>query len=104
MSALIVGGDRIHSYKEYLSEQGFAPVRHWNGRRHSECHRELPIDTRLVVVMVDQINHGLALKMRRLAAARDLPVVYCRRSLGQLCEGIANLRCAERACEPRNSN
>lgn len=84
MSALIIGGDRISTYRDFLADRGYMPVRHWNGRKQSEVHRQIPIDTRLVVVMIDQVNHNLAKKVRRAAEDRQLPVVYCRRSVGQL--------------------
>lgn len=84
MSALIVGGDRIGSYRDFLAERGFSPVRHWPGRKHSECHRCIPRDTRLIVVMVDQVNHGLARKVRQVAGEMAVPVVFSRRSIGQL--------------------
>lgn len=92
MSTLIVGGDRVNTYKDYLLSQGFGPVLHWNGRKNSACHRTIPSDTRLLVIMVDQVNHGLATKMRRVADELDLPVVFSRRSLGQLGEAINRFR------------
>jgi len=92
MSTLVVGGDRIHTYKEFLQEQGLGPVLHWNGRKNSECHRTIPSGTRLVVILVDQVNHGLANKMRRVADELDLPVVFSRRSIGQLGQAIGRVR------------
>lgn len=91
MSALIVGGDRVASYKDWLSARGYSPVRHWNGRKHSETHRQIPVDTQLVVVLVDQVNHGLAKKIRRDADDMAVPVVFSRRSIGQLGEALATL-------------
>ena len=89
MSALIIGGDRVASYRDLLNDRGYVPVRHWPGRKQSECHREIPIDTRLIVIFVDQVNHGLARKIRRLAGERDVPVVFSRRSIGQLDGALA---------------
>jgi hypothetical protein len=89
MSALIVGGDRVGPYKDYLLGQGFGPVRHWTGRNQSECHRSIPLDTRVVVVMVDFINHGLAKKIRRAADEMAVPIVFSRRSIGQLSNALA---------------
>ncbi|UCV05944.1 DUF2325 domain-containing protein [Dechloromonas denitrificans] len=89
MAALIVGGDRVGNFKDYLVQQGYVPVRHWTGRNQSECHRTIPIDTRVVVVMVDQVNHGLAKKIRRAADEMDVPVVFSRRSVGQLSSALA---------------
>jgi len=92
MSTLIVGGDRVNTYKDYLLSQGFGPVLHWDGRKNSACHRTIPSGTRLLVIMVDQVNHGLATKMRRVADELDLPVVFSRRSIGQLGEAINRFR------------
>ncbi|UCV05627.1 DUF2325 domain-containing protein [Dechloromonas denitrificans] len=89
MAALIVGGDRVGNFKDYLVQQGYVPVRHWTGRNQSECHRTIPIDTRVVVVMVDQVNHGLAKKIRRAADEMAVPVVFSRRSVGQLSSALA---------------
>ncbi|NTV71367.1 MAG: DUF2325 domain-containing protein [Azonexaceae bacterium] len=91
MAALIVGGDRVDSFRDYLAGQGYQPVRHWSGRKPGECHRSIPVDTRVVVVMVDQINHGLARKIRRVADAMDVPVVFSKRSVGQLSGALAGL-------------
>ncbi len=92
MSTLIVGGDRIASYRDFLAAHGFGPVHHWNGRKNSECHRTIPVGTRLVVIMVDQVNHGLATKMRRVADELALPVVFSRRSIGQLGQAITRVK------------
>lgn len=94
MSALIVGGDRVAAYKDWLAARGYFPVRHWNGRKQSECHRRIPADTKLVVVLVDQVNHGLAKKARREADDMNVPVVFSRRSVGQLGEALASLAAA----------
>ena len=92
MSVLIVGGDRVNTYKEYLQTQGLGPVLHWNGRKNSDCHRSIPASTRLVVILVDQINHMLAIKLRRTADDLDLPVLFSRRSIGQLDQLISRFK------------
>ena len=92
MSVLIVGGDRVNTYKEYLQTQGLGPVLHWNGRKNCDCHRSIPASTRLVVILVDQINHMLAIKLRRTADDLDLPVVFSRRSIGQLDQLISRFK------------
>ncbi|MBN9424379.1 MAG: hypothetical protein BGO63_00470 [Candidatus Accumulibacter sp. 66-26] len=92
MSTLIVGGDRVATYKDFLAAHGFGPVHHWNGRRNSECHRSIPVGTRLVVIMIDQVNHSLATKMRRVADELALPVVFSRRSIGQLGQAITRVK------------
>ncbi|PKO88108.1 MAG: dihydroorotate dehydrogenase [Betaproteobacteria bacterium HGW-Betaproteobacteria-10] len=89
MSALIVGGDRVGPYRDFLASQGFGPVRHWCGRKPGACHRIIPVDTRVIVVMVDQINHGLARKIRKVAEEMAVPVVFSKRSVGQLGSALA---------------
>jgi len=91
MAALIVGGDRVDTYKDFLAQQGYEPVRHWSGRKQSECHRSIPIDTRVIVVMVDYVNHGLVRKIRRSADDIDVPVVFSRRSVGQLSSALSSI-------------
>lgn len=100
MTTLIVGGDRVSPYRDYLHARGYAPVRHWDGRRGSDSRRALPVDMRLMVIIVDQVNHGLAGKMRRLAKERGVPVIHCRRSLPQLAEALGSVekRRATRCC------
>lgn len=92
MTTLIVGGDRVNTYREFLLSQGLGPVLHWNGRNNSECHRKIPARTRLMVILVDQVNHRLAIKMRRIAGDMDLPVIFSRRSIVQLDEAIARFK------------
>lgn len=91
MAALIVGGDRVGTYKDFLAEKGFEPVRHWSGRKQSECHRSIPVDTRVIVVLVDYVNHGLARKIRQAAGDMEVPVVFSRRSVGQMSATLANI-------------
>lgn len=84
MSALIVGGDRVAPYRSYLQQRGFVSVLHWNGRKNSECHRRIPGDIELILVLVDQVSHGLARKVRRQANELGVPLLFSRRSRGQL--------------------
>lgn len=91
MAALIVGGDRVEPFRDFLEGWGYQPVRHWNGRKPSTSHKTIPADTRLVVMLVDQINHSLALNIRRAANERSLPIVFSKRSRGQLQEALVNL-------------
>lgn len=78
MSVLIVGGDRVGTYREQLATLGFDSVAHWSGRTGSDCHRKIPENTRLVVVLINYVNHGLARKVRRLANETAVDVVFSR--------------------------
>ena len=92
MKALIVGGDHVNTYKNFLLLQGYGAVLHWPGRKNNEYHRPIPADTSLMVILVDQVSHQLASKMRRAAVDLDLPVVFSRRSIGQLDQAFARFR------------
>lgn len=90
MTVLIVGGDRIETYRSLLEARGYAPVHHWTGRKGSDCHREIPEDTRLIVVLPHFVNHGLATKIRRSADLRALPIVFSR-SVARLDQLVSKL-------------
>jgi len=90
-TALIIGGDHVDRYKTFLIEHGFESVTHWDGRRKSECHRRLPQALDLVVIMVDQVSHGLLYTMRRQADERHLPVIYTQRSVTQLAKALESI-------------
>jgi hypothetical protein len=92
MSVLIVGGDRVTPYRDYLHSKGFDDVRHWNGRKGSDSHRQIPLDTRLIVILVDYVNHSLATKTRRNARDRGLPVIFCKRCVAQLEQALEGLQ------------
>lgn len=89
---LIVGGDRVRPIQDFLEDNGVARVHHWPGRRSSDCHRQIPQDTRLVVIFIDYVNHGLATKIRGAAKRMALPVVYSRRSNSAVSETVEQLR------------
>ncbi len=90
-SALIVGGDHVDRYKDFLQKRGFSEVDHWDGRRNSECHRQLPQTLDLLVIIIDQVNHSLLYKIRRLADMRTLPVIYTPRSIARFAAALDNV-------------
>jgi hypothetical protein len=88
MKALIVGGDYINPIKNIIAGKGVRKIEHWDGRKPSDLRKTFPKGTRLVVLLCDYLNHGLAKKVREDAERLGLPVIYCRRSLGQFCEKL----------------
>jgi hypothetical protein len=91
MTALIVGGDYIKPIEKLISERGVRKVEHWTGRKAGDLKKTVPKDTRFVVLLLDYLNHGLAKKVRGDADRLGLPIIYCRRSLGQFCEKLDEL-------------
>lgn len=88
MTALIVGGDYIKPIEKIIAGRGVSKIRHWTGRKTGDLRRTVPKDTKIVVLLLDYLNHGLAKKVRGDADRLGLPVIYCRRSLGQFCEKL----------------
>jgi hypothetical protein len=88
MTALIVGGDYIKPIERVITDRGVRTIRHWTGRKPGDLRKTVPKDTRLVVLLLDYLSHGLAKKVRGDADRLGLPVIYCRRSLGEFCEKL----------------
>lgn len=84
MTVLIVGGDRVSSTIRMLAEAGFEHFTHWSGRKSGEQHQDMPLDTELIVMLIDQVGHSFAGKVRQQATAQGLPVIYCPRSRARL--------------------
>lgn len=106
MRALVVGADRVDAIRaelERAAHLGVSRTEHWSGRHVADKRRPIPIDTRLVVVLCDRINHDLLYSVRRQAASRGLPVVYCRHSLVDMRDKLARVvpsatECAAAGC------
>jgi hypothetical protein len=49
------------------------------------------VDTQLVILLCDYLCHSLAKKARSDAERLGLPVIYCRRSVGEICEKLDRL-------------
>jgi len=92
MTVLIVGGDRIDSFTRTLSGAGYAHFCHWNGRKAGDHHQRIPLSTRLVVLVVDQVNHLMAAKVRSEADALGVPIIFCPRSRARLHQQLERLR------------
>jgi len=97
MTALIVGGDRIAPLARSLAAAGYPDVRHWSGRKPGDLHHRLPPSTRLVVLVVDQINHMMASRIRAGANAQGVPIVFCQRSRTQLDAELRRMNLAQAA-------
>jgi hypothetical protein len=66
MAALIVGGDRVAVYTKYLQRDRLShdPALE-RPQETANATARSPVDTSLVVILIDQVNHGLAKKARR---------------------------------------
>jgi hypothetical protein len=86
MTAVIVGGDYIRQIEKIMTGNGVKRVEHWSGRKPGDLRKRFPKDTRLVVMLCDYLSHSLARKVKEDAEHMGLPILYCRRSLGQFCK------------------
>jgi len=91
MTALVVGGDYIRPIEKAIAGKGVKRIEHWDGRKKGYTRKTLPKDTGLVVLLCDYISHSLAKKVREDAEREGLPVIYCRRSLGQFCRKLDDI-------------
>ncbi len=91
MKALIVGGDYVKHLKEEITVHGLDAVEHWNGRKVGDGRRPIPRDTKVVLIMCDYVSHGISCKVKKEAHRQNLPVVYCKRSLGEVRKKLQRL-------------
>lgn len=101
MTVLIVGGDNVASFTQFLSHAGFSDFQHWSGRKAGDHHQRMPLDTSLVVLLVDQVNHLMATKVKDEAFARNVPVVYTPRSRARLVEQLQRKGLLEQSVRTR---
>ncbi len=76
MRAVIVGGDRVHRIADTLQNAGYEHLTHFSGRKAGELRQSLPHDTQLIVLLIDQVSHAFAGKVRELADHRGLRIIY----------------------------
>jgi hypothetical protein len=88
MTALIVGGDYIESIRKEMSARGVERIEHWNGRKPRDLRKTLPKGTELIVILYDYLSHRMLKKVNADAADSGIPIIHCRRSLGQLCSKL----------------
>ena len=96
MTALIVGADKVDTIRAeifriagHLGITGDAD--HWAGRKVGDSRREIPRDTRLVVIVCDRASHMLMKNVRNQAERRNIPIIFCRHSATELRERLGCL-------------
>ncbi|HVY04474.1 MAG TPA: DUF2325 domain-containing protein [Burkholderiales bacterium] len=91
MSVLIVGGDYIEPLRREIAARGVDTIRHWSGRKPGDLKREVPADTRLIVVLCDYVSHQLAFMLKKQAGRARVPMLYSRRSASDLRSKLESL-------------
>ena len=98
MSVLIVGGDYVTSFRHLISSQNYARVEHWSGRKKGFNKRQIPNQTRLVIVICDFVSHSLANSVKEKANRSGIPLMYCHRSVNELKDKLNAHRTDEDCC------
>ncbi|RDV80709.1 DUF2325 domain-containing protein [Ammonifex thiophilus] len=80
MRVVVVGGDRLGQIPARLVDFGFKEVVHVTGRKVRDICCQIPVETRLIVVLIDYVNHALAEKVKEEAKKRGVPVIFARRA------------------------
>ena len=84
MSILILGGDKTGKIEALIKSMGATETEHWDSRRSSTCHREIPLKTDGIIMLTDFLNHNAMTHFKRTAKKRDIPFVCVRRGTGRV--------------------
>lgn len=87
---LVIGGDHLGSITGNLEQLGLGPIRHVKGR--TEKTVEIPAEAALILVLVDYVNHNLARWVKAQAKARQVPILFARRSWSAICQSLMSCR------------
>lgn len=81
MSVMIVGADHLGSIRKNLVEWGVGEIEHVSGRNVSDRKRiPIPLATKLIVVLIDYVNHLTARQIKEQAKTQGVPLVFAKRS------------------------
>lgn len=92
MSVLIVGGDHLGSIPRELGRLGVTKIRHLTGRDRQGTRDGIPEEMDLIIVLYDYVNHNLTYRVKEMARARDIPIIYARRSWSSIYQKLNTLR------------
>lgn len=81
MSVMIIGGDDIGTIKTLLLDLGAAKINHIAGRKNSDSFRELPCDTRCVIMLTNFINHNAMKAFKKQAKSRNIPLICVKKCI-----------------------
>ena len=96
MSVLVIGGDEITPIKAVLKNLGCESITHWDGRRESINHKDLPQNIGCLVMLTNFLNHNTMRKFRTEAKKKDIPVICAKRSVSRSEERRVGEECGSR--------
>jgi len=82
LSVLIIGGDKILSIKNTLTDLGVKKIHHWDARKKaSACKKIIPSDISCVVMLTSYLNHNTMKHFKTESKKRSLPLVCSKSSV-----------------------
>lgn len=94
MRAVIIGADEddaILAEAARLSALGVTCIQRWCPSPPNGQGSELPVDTRVVVLLCDRLNRRQLRHIRQQTAVLGIRVIYCRHSVVDLREKLGRL-------------
>ena len=73
MSVLVIGGDKITKLQLFLQTIGATKMHHWDSRRNSTSHKQLPQNTDMVIMLTDFLKHNSMNHFKREAKKSEIP-------------------------------
>ncbi len=105
MSVLVIGGDKITRLQSLLASLGATKTHHWDSRRNSTSHKQLPHNTDMVIMLTDFLKHNSMNHFKREAKKCDIPFICVKGLSGcsecqitQMVEGIRQSKGADGGC------
>ena len=89
MSVVVIGCDNVAAIRVTAAQHGFDRVHHRDGRKPRDVQRPLPRDARVVLIVVDSVNHNLVHRVKRDARIGRIPVIYSGRSMEEVSRTLA---------------
>jgi hypothetical protein len=95
MSVLVIGGDKITRLQSLLATLGATKTHHWDSRRNSTSHKQLPQHTDMIIMLTDFLKHNSMDHFKRQAKKSEIPFLCVKGMSGcsecqisQMIEGI----------------
>lgn len=80
MGITIIGGDSIERINCHLCKNGFCLIKHISGRKNNHKCIDIPINSDLVLVFTDYINHSLCKHIKKETKRLGIKTIFTKRS------------------------
>ncbi|MEA3373809.1 MAG: DUF2325 domain-containing protein [Campylobacterota bacterium] len=91
MSILIIGGDKIGRIENLVKSLGATKTAHWDSRKNSTSHKQIPSDTDGIIMLTDFLKHNTMTHFKKVAKKDEIPVMFVRRGTRHVATKFAKL-------------